>query len=312
MTILKTTAALSLAVLISFGASGCSGSFSIGSGEPTQTQTPQASGSSAVTEKPAVSDTEEVRIQAEETLNELQSLYKSEKFVAFSEEIGVIEASDPDSMVKIEAILDNHKSLQDELKEKIGLSPDALRGYQGIFAMSNASMETPYSEKFINSAIFFSALGDIIGTQNSGSQDISFGVTSNAITESSGEYKLSTYGIYIKDSNNAVIEFPDSASASYGLENGGKKIIIEEVDGDVRDEKGSASYDFIVFEKVKEAYLQDDFKDLKSFVNYLNSSEFASDAEFEAIEKNGVDYIKVSDPDTSIMEKELIYASPVK
>lgn len=414
MAILKTTAALSLAVLISIGASGCSGSFSIGAGDPTQTPNPQVSSSSEATAKSAVNETEQVRVQAEETLNELNAFSKSEAFTAFYEEMGTIKEDDPETMTKIEAILDKNKPLQDELSAKIGLSPDALRGYQGIFAMSSANMKTPYSEKFINAAILFSALGDIIGGHSSASKDFSFGVTSNAITENAGEYKLSTYGIFIKDSNNAVVEFPDSASATYGLKDGGKKIIIEEVDGEVRDEKKTSSeqlsidvrdaattietwivyqqgktipltvedgkivsgkidkgnpefsisdgiklefegnsnsylitgtsektgekliydsangglqeskeslskeekssvkYDSKAFQKVRDAYLQEGSKDLKTFVDYLNSSEYTSDATFEVVEKNGVEYIKVSDPDSKIAEKELLYVSPLK
>ena len=383
-------------------------------GGPSQSQSGQASSSPEATGKSTVKDTEQVRSQAESTLNELQAFSKSEAFVSFYEEMNAVGNDDPDAMVKIEAILDKHKSLEDDLKTKIGLSPDALRGYQGIFAMSSASSEIPYSEKFVNSAILFSALGDIIGTQSLTSQDVSFGVTSDAVSENSGKYTLNTYGIFAKDGQNAVVEFPESASTVYGLEDGGKKIVIETVDGDVRgddhtsseqlsidvrnaativeswivrqqgktvplvvkdgkitggdisrdarefpisdgidlefsgdsynylitgtdektgeklvydsakggmqqnrespsrEEKDSVKYDFNSFTKMKKAYGTNDFEDLKAFVDYLNGPEYISDAEFEVVEKNGAEYIKVADADTKIVEKELLYVSPIK
>jgi hypothetical protein len=413
MAIRKTTAVLSLAVLISFGLSGCEGSFSIGSGEPTSTQS--SSTPAKDSEKTVENETEAVRAQTEDTLNELRSFSESEAFTAFYDDISAIANDDPDAMVKIEAILDKHQPLEDSLKEKIGLTPEALRGYQGIFAMSSASSKFPYSEKFINSAILFSALGDITGAYGSGEKDISFGVTSDAVSGKSGDYKLNTYGIFLKDAHNAVSSFPDSAFTRYGLENGGKKIIIEQVDGELREEhsadeqlkidvknaattietwivyqgvknvplivedgkivsgktdkgnpefsisdgislkfegdsyeyiitgtsdttgetvvydsangglqksknspskaeKSSVKYDLNAFQEVQSAYLNSTFKnkDLGSFVDYLNSSEYTSDAQFEVVEKGGEEYIKVTDPDTKILEKELLYVSPTK
>lgn len=405
--------ALSLAVLISFGASGCSGNITVDVGGSKQTGSASASSSPDATKSSAGEETEKVRKQAEYTLNELKALSESKEFTSFYNEMGTVAGDDPEAMAKIEAMLDKYKPLEDKIKEKIGLTPDALRGYQGIFAMSNASLETPYSEKFINSAITFSALGDVIGTPEDGSDYSSFGVTSNAVTENSGQYKLNTFGIYAKDRNDAVLKFPESASAKYGLENGGKKIVIEKVDGETRGELGSTSdylasdlrnaavqvetwivsqngekvplavengkiasgdlsngdleiktsggielkfegdsfnyiitgktpqgttqvydsakgglqeieqplgavsgdagkYDYESFANVQKAYNSRSFKDLAEFVDYLNGSEYDSDAKFEATKKNGNEYVKVSDTETKIVENELLYVVPIK
>lgn len=413
MMIRKTSVALSLAVLISFGASGCSGNITVDLGGSKQSAVPSASSSPDSSTPSAGKETEKVRKQAENTLNELKALSESKEFTAFYNEMGTVGSDDPEAMTKLEAMLDKHKPLEDKIKEKIGLTPQALRGYQGIFAMSNASSETPYSEKFINSAVTFSALADVIGTPEAVSAYSSFGVTSNAVTENAGKYEINTFGIYTKDRNGAVLEFPESASAVYGLEDGGKKIVIEKVDGEMRSESGStdnflssdlknaavqvetwivsqngkkvplivkdgkivsgdlsngeleiktsggiemefegdsfnytikaktpqgttqvydsakgglqemskpldsaesdpAKYDYESFANVQKAYKSRSFKDLAEFVDYLNGSEYDSDAKFEVAKKNGDEYVKVSDPKTNTVEAELLYAVPTK
>ena len=413
MAIYKNAVSLSLAALIAFGVSGCEGSFSIGGeSKPGQTQDNQAPTPSEKAKEVANNKTAEVRQNAEETLNELKAFARGDAFKEFYEEMATVKDDDPDAMAKFEAILDKHKPLQDELEQKIGLTPEALRGYQGIFAMSSAGTGEKYSEKFINAGIYFSALGDIVGTQGLDAKEPVFGVTSNAITEVDGEFKLNSYGIFLKDSNNAILDFTSSAFTSYGLENDGKKIIIENVDGETREdhssteqleidvknaattietwnvyqrgedvplvvengritsgkidkgdpefrisdgiklefegssngyivtgtaektgetitydslkggmqenknppskeEKNSVKYDAKAFNKVKEISQKENSKDLKQLVDYLNSSDYASDAKFEVIKKNEVDYIKVIDPDTKILEKEVLYVSPL-
>lgn len=412
MTIRKTTAALSLAVLISFGVSGCEGSFSIGNGEPTQTQSTSPSEGIKETEN----DAEKIRANAEVTLNELKVLSESEDFTAFYDEMRTIEGDDKEAMSKIEAILDKHKKLEDEIKNKIELSPEASRAYQGLFAMSNVNMEVKYSEKFINSAIIFSSLGDTIGSYGETSKDnTSFGVTSNAITKKDGTFALDSNGIFLKDSNNAILGFSAPSFVSLGLKDEGKKIVIENMDGQsnegaqtesstqllesdvknaathietwivyqgsnvtplvvkdgkivsgktdkvdltfsisdnnnlefegdsnhyiitgtvkatgekivydsakggfqerentaVKEDKNSLAYDFTAFQKVQDASSRESFSDLESFVAYLNSSEYSSDAKFSVVDKNGTKYIKVSDPNTKIVEEEVLYISPL-
>lgn len=412
MALRKTATVLSLAVLVSFGISGCEGSFTVSPGE-TQTTQSSAPASSETAENGA----EDIRKEAEATFNELKEFSQTESFKAFYDEMNTVNPEDPEAMAKIEAILDKHKNLEEELREKIELSPEALRAYQGIFAMSNANMENPYSEKFINSAIIFSSLADVIGNYTEMPKDASFGVTSNAVAEESGVVKLHLDGLFLKDSNNAVLNFHQSTFPSVTLKDEGKKILIENMDGkseaesqdeasndllesDVKnaataietwivyqgaekvplevengtivsgktdkgklsfkisdsselefegdsfayiikgtsketgkkviydsakgglrevdpgtstdsENKKPGSYDSNAFIQFRDSFTSSKANNLNAYVAYLNSDEYDSDATFEVIEKNGTEYVKVSDPNSKIVEEEVLYASPL-
>lgn len=414
MAIRKTTAVLSLAVLASFGLSGCEGSFNISGGSDT-TQAPSSSPSVSAIETSS-KETEEVRAQAETTLNDIKALSESDEFKAFYDELNAVADEGPESMSKIEAVIDKHQPLQDKLQEKIVLSPEALKGYQGIYAMSSANMEVPFTEKVMNASIYYSAMADVIVLDDNYKNFTSFGVTSNAVTEKDGEYKLDTFGIYAKDNNGAIIDFPDTTFSSYGLEDGGTKIVIENVDGEMRDDKSSVSssdqveidvknaatrieswivsqkgervplvvedgriisgelnpkgnqdiktsdgielefegdsydyvitgtdtktgavvayesakgglrtvsegtskedtdsvkYDFTAFDKFENSASNEYYEDLSAYVEYLNSDQYVSDAEFEVVTKNGVEYVKVNDSNTKVTDDELLYVSPL-
>lgn len=225
MSMFKNTAALSLAVLISFGATGCEGSVTIdGNAEPSQ-----SSPSTESTKEAVKSKTENERQETVKTLNELKKISESDAFNAIYDKLNAIDASSPDFIKESQVILDENRELISRINSLVSLTPEALRENQAYFAMSSAGTGIEYPEQFVTDAISLSSIYGL--TRSSNNKFESYGMTSDAILKNNA---INENSIYLKDQNGAIVNFFDISGFTLGYEDGGKKIILgqENEDGE--------------------------------------------------------------------------------
>lgn len=212
MSITKKTASLSLAVLISLGAVGCS-AVNPGNEAPKS----QEASSSA----PKV-DT--VQVEAVKTLNEVKAIGDSAEYKALFDKMDTIKPEDPDYIKQAEAALDEHRDMINRIDALIEMSPEFIKEQQAFVAMSQSSSGMKMSEKVFNDAMVISTV-EGLKQSNETSRDafVSYGATTDAVKDGS----LDTTGVYLKDKNGGILDFLDLGEMGLSVKDSGKKLVIE-------------------------------------------------------------------------------------
>lgn len=318
MAILKTTFALSLAALISFGASGCSVN--------ETTDIKQSSGSSSestgITKDPSVApesvkSVDTTKVEVVKSLNSLREIAATEKYKSLMEALKILGTG---PMNEAEPLIDDHQELLTEIDSAMALSPEIIKEQQAYYMMSPPYGEG-YNDKVYQGLMKLSAISGLMSFEEPGTNaGASYGIISDAISKEGESLKLKNQSIYLKDKNGAILYFLNFEGKYMTLEDGGKRIVVEGTEAEYMDflDENSASddpnvagYDYNAFKKYTESYQSEGIASLQEYVDYLNGNEYGSDAVFEIVQKNGTDYVKVTDPETKITdEDEVLYVAP--
>lgn len=289
MAILKTTAALSLAVLISFGASACTSS------SPEQPTSSSSSSSSSSAEVVTGAMPEE----AQKTLNEIHAISKTPEYASFVQAL----SQSPEDGSGVDKIVADNKAVIDRINKVVSFDEETLKSYKEGATAEGAPKIKPETIDGLASLTAFSVLG-----QTGNDKVESYGLTSKAITESDGVTMVNNSELYLKDKNSGVLAFGDTLFAKITLEDGGKKIILSKPEEDAKPaEPGPDASAFAAYQK---AFVESKPADTKAFIEFLNGDSFESEATFEATEKDGTEYVKVTNLKGNLPEGEILFSIP--
>lgn len=217
MSILKTSAALSLAVLISFGAAGCTKPNSnIADPKPSVSQT-------AENQKSALDSAREESVK---TLNEINQISKSGDYLQLLEDLKEIDPNADNANSDVESLLAKHAETVEKIDAVISWDADMEAKY-GKAGAEESGLKL--SDKTIASMTDITALGILTqGDYSTMTEVDSYGVTSAGVVEKDGVFTLKNDEVYLKDKNGGILSFADAFYIGMTLEDGGKKIVLGE------------------------------------------------------------------------------------
>lgn len=214
MNLNKKATALSLAVLVVFGASACSAGESSGSPSPSQSQ--------VITEQ---SPKESVRGEAISTMNKAHELKKSREFMDFHNKVSKLQYGE-DGLPGAQELFEDNSKLVNDYESLVAYS-DANKDAVINIRKAYGGTETLKDEDLLRKALDVSAFTEESSHTEDVNGEISYNIIPETIQEKDGKFFVTGDNVYTQDENNAVINFPFSEKTKLYLENGGKKIILD-------------------------------------------------------------------------------------
>lgn len=203
---LKVSLSLSLAVLISFGATGCS-----------VINAPSGYSTSSAEVSTNTSSEEKLRAETLKTLNSLQAISETRAYKSLEanfQNITIPEATNnytPD----FKRVLSKNRKVINEINAIARLGPGALESKDDS---SKEFLEVYSAYQSVN-IIQYGFISDL---------EESYGLTDKAFaTDEDGKTYLKPKTVYVKDSNDAIHEFPDFYDYQIFVEDEGKKLVFD-------------------------------------------------------------------------------------
>lgn len=311
MSLTRKFAALPLAVIISFGAAGCS---SLGSATPENT-TSASSSSSSQNNESNVADSKNGKAQIATTMNEALKLAGSDEYTALISDMS--EVPKDASLEDIKAVFAKHDSVAKQAKGMMEMTDDAVKDYIDRM-MESATEETPLSKDFEkpeNREVFeqMTAVTFIYLMQNPANTG-EFNVVDSEITETdSGLLKMTKTGGYFTDENGGITAFYESPVGDISFSKDGSKVslqgVIDSLDAPMASESEPVvSADATLFSAYKSASSYPFAGTAAELAETLNKEDGGGNS-YESVEKNGKEYIKVTHPDSELAKKgDVLYA----
>lgn len=215
MSIKKGAAALSLAVLVAFGASGC--------GAVESSPSPVASQTQVKTEQ---NPKESVRVEAISTMNKVHELKSSDEFLDFQDKISAADYTATGDFSAAKDIFKENASLVNEYEALAGYS-DANKAFIVNMMKAYSGKETLPDEDTLKRLLEVSAFTEESTNTEKVKGELSYNIIPETIQEKDGKFFVTGDNVYTQDKNNAIVNFPFSENEKLYLEEGGKKIVLD-------------------------------------------------------------------------------------
>lgn len=214
----KTTVlSLSLAVLVSFGATSCS------------SPAPSEQNVSVEAEKKNVVNEETVRTEAIKTFQKAEEIKATQEYKDFYKAVSDISGSDEESLVKTEAILADNKDLIDKINDVFSMSDKAKEAaLKSVSAYGGTDIFKGHEETF--KTMMDVGAFDMGSTAAGTPEGASYDIIPGKVQKSGDGYFTTGEYVYLKDKNGAIINFIAGDKMKLNLEDNGKHIVVDLID----------------------------------------------------------------------------------